>query len=197
VAILDGSFKYDAMTISARDADSIALYRLMIEEACRIFRVQPLKVMHATGTQSYASIEQLNYAHLTDTLEPWLIRWEQSAERDLLAEVDNELYCKCNRAAYLRPLLKDRYGIYQAARQQNLMTVNEIRDLEEMAPDDDPRADDLFAPIGTNPAPASGRTPAPVQGSGSRDQGSGSKPESEPEDEAKSWFLRRWLEGRT
>jgi HK97 family phage portal protein len=158
VAILDGGFKYEAMTISARDADSVALYRLMIEEACRIFRVQPVKVMHATGTQSYSSIEQLNFSHLTDTLEPWLIRWEQGAERDLLTG-DPELYWKFNRNAYLRPLPKDRYGIYQQGRQSNLLTVNEIRDLEEMPPIKDNRADDVFAPIGTNPLPAAGRAP--------------------------------------
>jgi HK97 family phage portal protein len=161
VAVLDFGFKYQPMTMSARDADSAAMWRLTIEEACRVFRVQPVKVMHPTGTQSYASIEQLNYSHLTDTLDPWLIRWEQSAERDLLAEVDEQLYWKFNRNAYLRPLPKDRFAIHQVKRQQNLATVNEIRDEEELPPIDDERADDVFAPVGTNPQPGAGRTPAP------------------------------------
>lgn len=186
VAVLDGGFKYEPMTISAKDSDSIALWRLLVEEACRIFRVQPLKVMHATGTQSYASIEQLNYAHLTDTLDPWLVRWEQQAERDLIEE-GADLYWKFNRNAYLRPLPKDRFAIYQQARQSNLMSVNEIRDREELEPDDDERADDLFAPIGTNPTPAPTRTPAAAAKPTD-------KPEPAPSGEEKGW--RRYLTRR-
>jgi HK97 family phage portal protein len=156
VAILSGGYTYTPMSVSAKDADSIQLWRLMVEEACRVFRVQPLKVMHATGTQSYASIEQLNYAHLTDTLEPWLRRWEQAGERDLLSG-DRQLYWHFDRDQYLRPLPKDRWDIYVKARQINAMTPNEIRDREEMAPNDDERADELFAPIGTNPTPGGAR----------------------------------------
>jgi HK97 family phage portal protein len=177
IAVLYGGFKYEGMTVSAKDADTIALYRLMIEEACRIFRVQPVKVMHATGTQSYASIEQLNYAHLTDTLDPWLVRWEEEAERDLTAPVDPQLYWKFNRSAYLRPLPKDRWDIYVKGRQTNTMSVNQIRDAEEWEPDDDPRADDLFAPIGTNPAPGAARPPAPTRPAAESGEGGG---EGEP-----------------
>jgi HK97 family phage portal protein len=187
VAILDGGFTYSAMGISAKDADSIALYRLLIEEACRIFRTQPVKVMHATGTQSYSSIEQLNYAHLTDTLDPWLIRWEQEAERDLLAD-DAELYWKHDRNAYLRPLPTQRYAMHQTARQQNLKTVNEIRDEEELEPIDDPRANDVFAPIGTNPLPAPGRSQTPAPARAPADPGAG--------DKARRW-LPTWLGGKT
>ncbi len=158
VAVLDGGWKFEAMNVSAKDANSIALWRLLVEEACRVFRVQPLKVMHATGTQSYASVDILNQAHLTDTLDPWLVRWEQEGERDLLAN-DPELYWKFNRNAYLRPLPKDRWDIYTKGRQTNAITVNEIRDFEDGPLLDDPRADDPFAPIGTNPLPAS-RPPA-------------------------------------
>jgi HK97 family phage portal protein len=191
IALLDDDFTYSAMGVSAKDADSIALWRLMVEEACRVFRVQPVKVMHATGTQSYASIEQLNYAHLTDTLEPWLRRWEQGAERDLLGH-DPQLYWHFDRDQYLRPLPKDRWDIYVKGRQTNALTVNEIRDREELAPDDDERADDLFAPIGTNPTPAAGRAPPAKPGKPA------DKPEEKPDDgdgaAAKAW--RRLFGGR-
>jgi HK97 family phage portal protein len=160
VAVLSHGFDFKPMAISSKDADSIALWRFLIEEACRIFRVQPLKVMHATGTQSYASVDVLNQAHLTDTLDPWLVRWEQETQRDLLDEEDQDLFVKFNRGAFLRPLIKDRYEVYTKARQANLMKVNEIRELEELDRIDDLRADDVFAPIGTNPMPAA-VTPKP------------------------------------
>lgn len=186
VAVLDGGWKFEAMNVSAKDADSISLYRLLIEEACRVFRVQPLKVMHATGTQSYASVDILNQAHLTDTLEPWLMRWEKETYRDLLAEQDPDLYVRFNRNAYLRPLPKDRYAIYQQARQSNLLTVNEIRDLEEMEPGTDSRASDLFSPIGTNPAPVAARPPATEPG---KKPGESEKPDAAE----KRWSLGRLM----
>jgi len=189
VAVLDFGFKYEPMMISARDSDSIALWRLCVEEACRVFRVQPLKIMHATGSQSYSSVDVLNQAHLTDTLEPWLMRWEKELERDLLAEVDPDLYLRFNRNAYLRPLVKDRYAVYQQARQSNLLSVNEIRDLEEMEPLDDERANDPFAPIGTNPAPASGSRQSAV---GSRESGAEADKPKKPAGDEGGKPAKRW-----
>lgn len=175
LAILDGDWQYSPITISAHDADTMKLWEAMIADACRVFRVSPVKVMQASGSVSYNSLEQTNQNHLTDSLEPWLIRWEQGLARDLLSNDEwqgrrgRRLAWFFDRNEYTRPLPKDRYEIYAKARQNNLLTVNDIRDLEDMPRIDDNRADDPFQPLGSNPGgnpslTAKPKTPAPDVG---------------------------------
>lgn len=169
VAILDDDFKYMPMTVSAADADTMKLWEAMIADACRVFRVSPVKVMQSAGGVSYGSLEQTNQNHLTDTLEPWLIRLEQGFGRDLLTTEERHgdprrgrLEWMFDRNEFVRPLPKDRYEIYTKARQASIMSVNDIRALEDMPRLDDERADDQFAPVATNPGgnPATSKNPA-------------------------------------
>ncbi len=174
VAVLDRGFKYQPIDVTNADADTLKVWEALVAEICRILRVSPVKVMQSAGSVSYNSLEQTNQNHLTDTLEPRLIRIEQAFARDLLTYDERHgvrgrrLAWYFDRNEILRPLPKDRFEIYAKARQMNLMTVNEIRDAEDMPRVEEPRADELFAPIATNPggnpsttAKPAATTPAP------------------------------------
>jgi len=157
-AVLDNGFKYEVIDIDNVDADTIKLHEAMIAEACRIFRVSPSKVMQAAGSVSYNSLEQTNQNHLTDSLEPWLIRWEQGLARDLLTPTERLGTKRSGRFAfffdreeYLRPLPKDLMEVDVKAIQTGIMTRNEVRERRDLPRFQDPRADDLFAPLATNP----------------------------------------------
>lgn len=155
-AVLDAGFKYAPLDLSNVDADTMKLHEAMIADACRIFRVSPLKVMQTMGSVSYNSLEQTNQNHLTDSLEPWLIRWEQSLARDLLAPNERRVFRGArlawffDREEYLRPLPKDMMEVDVKAIQTGIMTRNEVRERRDLPRFDDARADDLFAPLATN-----------------------------------------------
>lgn len=180
VAVLDRGFRYQAIDVTNADADTLKVWEAMVAEVCRVLRVSPVKVMQAAGSVSYNSLEQTNYSHLTDTLEPWLIRVEQSFARDLLTYEERHgvprlrdgrrqsaslkrLAWFFDREEYLRPLPTQMMEIDVKAIQTGIMTRNEVRERRDLPRFEDPegRADNLFAPLPTNPGgnPATSKTP--------------------------------------
>lgn len=137
-AVLDGGWKYSQMALTAVDAQTIEARRFQIEEVCRAFRVFPQMAMQADKASTYASAEQFFLAHVTHTLQPWIERWEQTADRDLLdprfTGANAGLYHHFNVNALLRGAAKDRAEFYSAMLTNGVMNPNEVRALEDMNP---------------------------------------------------------------
>ena len=87
VAILDGDAKFQSMTMTSVDAQYIETRRLQIEEIARAFRVQPIMLMQADKAATFASAEQMFRNHVIHTLGPWVVRFEEAANRDILGNV--------------------------------------------------------------------------------------------------------------
>ena len=67
------------------------------------------------------------------TLEPWLVRWEQSIQRILLSPEEKKSYfCQVQREGLLRGDYASRMTGYATARQNGWMSANDIRELENM-----------------------------------------------------------------
>lgn len=143
-AILDSGLKYEAMTMTMADAQTIESRRHQIEEVARIFRVHPVMLMHAGGFSSYASVEQFFLAHLRHTIMPWVTRWERAIKAQLLYDTPN-LYAKFELGQFLRSTIADRGAYYDKAIKGGWMTVNEVRELEDMNPV--PGGDEIMTPL--------------------------------------------------
>lgn len=161
--ILDRNAKFQQLTMSSVDAQTLEMRRLQIEEICRVFRVMPIMIGHADKTATYASAEQMFLQHVVHTLAPWCVRIEQAIDNDLLTEADREtgVYAKFNLNGLMRGAFADRMTGYSkalgAGGSPAWMTPNEIRALEEMNPV--AGGDDLPQPTQSAPAadtPASG-----------------------------------------
>lgn len=87
VAILDTDAKFSSMTMTSVDAQFIETRRMQIEEIARAFRVQPIMLMQADKAATFASAEQMFRNHVIHTLGPWIERFEQAANRDILGGV--------------------------------------------------------------------------------------------------------------
>lgn len=152
--ILDRGGKFQTTKMTSADAQVIETRKHQIEEICRDFGVMPIMVGHADKTATYASAEQMFLAHVIHTLMPWYQRLEQSADAALLTadEQDEGLYTKFNANALMRGAAKDRGEFYAkalgAGGTKGWMTQNEVRELEELNPSDDPEADMLPQPTG-------------------------------------------------
>jgi HK97 family phage portal protein len=130
IAILDGNAKYQSMTMTSVDAQYIETRRLQVEEIARAFRVQPIMLMQADKAATFASAEQMFRNHVIHTLGPWVERFEQAANRDILGNVDG-LRVDLDERNLLRGDFKDQAEYYAKALGAGgtpaWMTQNEVR----------------------------------------------------------------------
>lgn len=131
-AVLDGAWKYEAMGVTSVDAQTMEARRFQIEEICRAFRVFPQMVMQADKAATYASAEQFFLNHVVHSLGPWIERWEQVIDRDLLTQDDTYAHFETN--ALLRGATADRAAFYTAMYNIGVLSPNEIRGYEELNP---------------------------------------------------------------
>ena len=132
VAVLEEGMKYTPISISPEQAQFLETRKFQINEIARIFRVPP----HMVGDlekSSFSNIEQQSLEFVKYTLDPWVVRWEQSLSRSLLSEDEKKQYFfKFNLEGLLRGDYQSRMNGYAIARQNGWMSANDIRVLEDL-----------------------------------------------------------------
>ena len=132
VAVLEEGMKYQAIGVSPEQAQFLETRKFQINEIARIFRVPP----HMVGDlekSSFSNIEQQSLEFVKYTLDPWVIRWEQSMYRVLLSESEKkDHFIKFNVDGLLRGDYQSRMNGYATARQNGWMSANDIRELENL-----------------------------------------------------------------
>ena len=82
---------------------------------------------------SFSNSEQQSLEFVKYTLDPWVIRWEQSIQRSLLsAEEKSRYFVKFNLEGLLRGDYQSRMNGYAIGRQNGWMSANDIRELENL-----------------------------------------------------------------
>ena len=139
IAVLEEGVKFTPISIAPNEAQFLETRKFQIDEIARIFRVPP----HMIGDlekSSFNNIENMSREFVTYTLDPWLIRIEQSMERSLLKpEEKKKCFIKFNVDGLLRGDYESRMQGYSIARQNGWMSANDIRRLEQLdeIPDED------------------------------------------------------------
>ena len=132
VAVLEEGMKYTPISISPEQAQFLETRKFQINEIARIFSVPP----HMVGDlekSSFSNIEQQSLEFVKYTLDPWVVRWEQSLSRSLLSEDEKKQYFfKFNLEGLLRGDYQSRMNGYAIARQNGWMSANDIRELEDL-----------------------------------------------------------------
>ena len=132
IAVLEEGLKYTPISISPEQAQFLETRKFQINEIARIFRVPP----HMVGDlekSSFSNIEQQSLEFVKYTLDPWVVRWEQSIQRTLLAPEEKKTYfVKFNVEGLLRGDYASRMNGYATARQNGWMSANDIRELENL-----------------------------------------------------------------
>ena len=144
IAVLEEGLKYTPISISPEQAQFLETRKFQLNEIARIFRIPP----HMIGDlekSSFSNIEQQSLEFVKYTLDPWVIRWEQSLKRSLL--VGNEKKSKFWRFSVdglLRGDYVSRMNGYAVARQNGWMSANDIREYEDMDKLPDGSGGDLY-----------------------------------------------------
>ena len=132
IAVLEEGMKYTPIGISPEQAQFLETRKFQINEIARIFRVPP----HMVGDlekSSFSNIEQQSLEFVKYTLDPWVIRWEQSIMRALLSPEEKASYfVKFNLEGLLRGDYQSRMNGYAIGRQNGWMSANDIRELENL-----------------------------------------------------------------
>ena len=132
IAVLEEGLKFTPIAISPNEAQFLETRKFQINEIARIFRVPP----HMVGDlekSSFSNIEQQSLEFVKYTLDPWVVRWEQSIHRSLLTEDEKKSYfVKFNVEGLLRGDYQSRMNGYATARQNGWMNANDIRELENL-----------------------------------------------------------------
>ena len=82
---------------------------------------------------SFSNMEQQSLEFVKYTLDPWVVRWEQSIQRTLFTDEEKRAYfVKFNVEGLLRGDYASRMSGYATARQNGWMSANDIRELENL-----------------------------------------------------------------
>lgn len=132
VAVLEEGMKFQAIGIPPEQAQFLETRKFQINEIARIFRVPP----HMVGDlekSSFSNIEQQSLEFVKYTLDPWVVRWEQSLQQSLILPSEkSSLFIKFNVDGLLRGDYQSRMNGYATGRQNGWMSANDIRELEDM-----------------------------------------------------------------
>lgn len=148
--LLDGGLTYTAIGIPPNDAQFIETRKFQIEEIARWFNIPPHKLKHLERSTNN-NIEHQGIEYYTDTLLPWLVRWEQEINRKLIAPLEkNQQFAAHLVDGILRGDSASRGEFYGKLFMIGAITQNEIRAMENLNPIDG--GDSPFVPVNMVPA---------------------------------------------
>ena len=144
IAVLEEGMKYQQIGIPPEEAQFLETRKFQINEIARLYRIPP----HMVGDldkSSFSNIEQQSLEFVKYTLDPWVIRWEQSLQRSLLLPGEKGKYfIKLNVDGLLRGDYQSRMNGYAVGRQNGWFSANDIREMENMNPILDEEGGNLY-----------------------------------------------------
>ena len=131
-AVLPNGVKAKELSSSNEAAQFLETRQYQVIEICRAFRVPPHMIQDLTRS-TYSNIEVQGTEFVQHCLLPHLKRWEAAISRDLITD-DETYFAEHAVSGLLRGDHASRSAYYVSALQNGWMTVNEIRELENLNP---------------------------------------------------------------
>jgi HK97 family phage portal protein len=138
VMLLWEGAQYKQAGMSLKDAQFVDQKQFTISDVARWFNIPLSKLRSLEDGSSYASVEMQNQEFIDDTLKPLLIRFEQEYTRKLFPAVEDlngaliqdSRFVEHNVDGYLRGNASERADVNVKYLQAGVITVNEVRALE-------------------------------------------------------------------
>ena len=131
---------FNPIAIPPEQAQFVQTQNLTANQIAAIFGIAPEEVGGVPTNSLTYNTEELRQTRRVSDLRPWFVRLESG----LSAVLPERQFVRFEADATIRADLKSRFAVYKTAREMGLMSVNEIRALEDMPPI--PEGDD-FAPL--------------------------------------------------
>lgn len=146
-ALLREGVQAKPLSMRGRDAQWVEQRKFQRQDTALLFLLE--QILGDDASVSYNSLEQKNSAYLVNCLMRWIKKWEEELNEKLLSIRQKESeshYFKFNVNGLLRGTIKERAEFYQVMRQIQVLSANEVRELEDMNPRDDDAGDEYDNP---------------------------------------------------
>lgn len=162
-AILTNGAKVNPFSVNPEQAQFYELRKLNLVDIANWIGV-PVHMVGGEGRTAYASLEQENQSYLDNTLDPWLVCWEDECREKLLTEREKSQdthIVEFVRQALVRADIVARYTAYNIAIRGGWMNPDMVLAKENENPIPDGLGQNFFRPlelavVGEDPTPAVG-----------------------------------------
>jgi HK97 family phage portal protein len=145
--ILSGGATFKTTQVDPESSQSIEARRLAVEDVARAFNI-PANMLNIPGTTTYASVEQNNLQFITHTLRPIVQKLEDAFSQLMSRYPGGETaFVKWNLDGLARADIQARTSAYSTMIQAGVMSINDVRRLEDMSDIDDPAANNVRVPL--------------------------------------------------
>ena len=177
-AILEEGMEYQQISIPPEDAQFLETRQFQVTEIARIYNVPPHKIQDLSRSTNN-NIEQQSLDFVINTIRPWLVRWEQSAQKNLfLSRYKQQYFAEFLVDGLLRGDSTARASYYTSMFNMGVYSQNDILEKENGNPIEG--GDDHWVPLNlvplsqagqaqAAPAPTTARALIPGQVSGEND----------------------------
>ncbi|MBN6186321.1 phage portal protein [Aneurinibacillus sp. BA2021] len=130
--LLEEGMTFAKNMIPPNEAQFLETRKFQISEIARFFRVPP-HMLADLERATFSNIEHQSIEFVTHTIRPWLVRWEQQMQKDLLTSEERKtIFISHVIDGLLRGDIKSRYEAYSIGRQNGWLSADDIRELEDM-----------------------------------------------------------------
>lgn len=159
IAILEEGMTYKQVGIPPENAQFLESRTFQLDEIARLLHIPP----HMIGELSratFTNIEHQGIEFVTYTMNPWLVRWEQTCNRKLLVPFERNLFFfEFLVDALLRGDAQARAAFYKELFYMGALSPNDIREKENMNPIADPGGDKYYIQQNMVPMELAGKMP--------------------------------------
>ena len=130
--MLDEGMSYKPITLNMQEVQLIEQGKFSVLDIARFLNISPRKLKDYS-TNNYASAYQDSSDHILDSLQPYIIKWQQEYDRKLFTPIEKkDHYTRFNDSILLRGDLSAKGVYYNQMIFSGIMSRNEIRRLEEL-----------------------------------------------------------------
>lgn len=136
VAVLEEGVEWQQVGIPPDEAQFLETRRFQETQICQLYSVPPHMIGITERSTSWGTgIEEQGISFIKFTLLPYLRRIAQSVTRDLMRPEEKQvLFAEHLTAALERGDIRARYAAYNTGRTGGWLSVNDIRDMENLNP---------------------------------------------------------------
>lgn len=132
VAVAHSGMEVESLGKTNAESQLIEQRVFQILEVCRLFRMPPHKVSELSRA-TFSNIEQQSIDYYTNTLRPWLVRWEQTINRVCLYN-QPQYFVEHSIEGLLRGDFTTQTNGFAKLLEKGVYSINEVRGLLNLNP---------------------------------------------------------------
>lgn len=154
VAVLEAGVKFEKIAATPNEGQMLETRNYQRADICSVFNV-PLHMIAASGGGAAAgggktTVEQTSIEFVNYCLTPWITSFEKEMERKLFPKMgrsSNKYFPKFDTHKLMYPDAASRATFYASGRQWGYLNKNDVRELEDMNPDESGTGDIYLVPV--------------------------------------------------